>query len=39
MWESHINFNKWEIKNNKEENNSTNDVNHKRVNIEDIPFL
>ncbi|AJE10910.1 hemolysin [Clostridium botulinum] len=39
MWKSHIKFNGWEIKNNKEENNSTNDVNYKRVNIEDIPFL
>ncbi|NFA05458.1 hypothetical protein EXM90_01685 [Clostridium botulinum] len=39
MWGSHIKFNHWEIKDNNEENNPANDVNYKRVNIENIPFL
>ncbi|EQB3120606.1 TPA: hemolysin [Clostridium botulinum] len=28
-----------EIKSDNEENNSTSDLNYKKVNIEDIPFL
>ena len=38
MWKAHVKFNDWEIKSSDEEN-SAGDVNYKKVNIEDIPFL
>ncbi|AWB30054.1 hemolysin [Clostridium botulinum] len=39
QWKCHEKFNKLEIKSDNEENNSTSDLNYKKVNIEDIPFL
>lgn len=39
MWEAHIKFNGWKVKNDSEENNTNNGVAYKRVNIDDISFL
>ncbi|MBN3418621.1 hypothetical protein EXN00_09665 [Clostridium botulinum] len=39
QWKTHVKFNGWEVKNNNEENNTTSDINYKKVNIEDIAFL